>query len=83
MVIAKTEFALAHLSKQFFDRTTERLYYALVWGNIEDDEGTIKGHIGRSFKNRLQMDVFPDGEFGKHAVTHFWGIGTLYVPIFT
>jgi 23S rRNA pseudouridine1911/1915/1917 synthase len=71
LVIAKTEFALAHLSKQFFDRTTERLYYALVWGNIEEDEGRIEGHIGRSFKNRLQMDVFPDGEFGKHAVTHF------------
>lgn len=71
LVIAKTEHALTHLSKQFFDRTTERLYYALVWGNIEDDEGTIEGHIGRSLKNRLQMDVFPDGEFGKHAVTHF------------
>ena len=71
LVIAKTEHALAHLSKQFFDRTTERLYYALVWGNIEEDEGTIEGNIGRSFKNRLQMDVFPDGEFGKHAVTHF------------
>lgn len=71
LVIAKTEHALAHLSKQFFDRTTERLYYALVWGNIEEDEGRIEGHIGRSFKNRLQMDVFPDGEFGKHAVTHF------------
>lgn len=71
LVIAKTDFALAHLSKQFFDRTTERLYYALVWGNIEEDEGRIEGHIGRSFKNRLQMDVFPDGEFGKHAVTHF------------
>lgn len=71
LVVAKTEHALAHLSKQFFDRTTERLYYALVWGNIEEDEGTIEGHIGRSFKNRLQMDVFPDGEFGKHAVTHF------------
>jgi len=71
LVIAKTEHALTHLSKQFFDRTTERLYYALVWGNIEDDEGIIEGNIGRSFKNRLQMDVFPDGEFGKHAVTHF------------
>lgn len=71
LVIAKTEHALTHLSKQFFDRTTERLYYALVWGNIEDDEGTIEGHIGRSLKNRLQMDVFPNGEFGKHAVTHF------------
>jgi 23S rRNA pseudouridine1911/1915/1917 synthase len=71
LVVAKTEFAMAHLSKQFFDRTTERLYYALVWGNIEDDEGTIEGNIGRSFKNRLQMDVFPEGDFGKHAVTHF------------
>ena len=71
LVVAKTEFSMANLSKQFFDRTTERLYYALVWGNIEEDEGRIEGHIGRSFKNRLQMDVFPDGEYGKHAVTHF------------
>ncbi|WP_439127743.1 RluA family pseudouridine synthase [Polaribacter sp.] len=71
LVVAKTEFAMAHLSKQFFDRTTERLYYALVWGNIEEDEGTIEGNIGRSLKNRLQMAVFPDGDFGKHAVTHF------------
>jgi 23S rRNA pseudouridine1911/1915/1917 synthase len=71
LVVAKTEFAMAHLSKQFFDRTTERLYYALVWGNIEEDSGTIEGHIGRSFKNRLQMDVFPDGEYGKPAITHF------------
>lgn len=71
LVVAKTEFAMAHLSKQFFDRTTERLYYALVWGNIEEDEGTIEGHIGRSLTNRMQMSVFPDGEFGKPAVTHF------------
>ncbi|CAM1356034.1 RluA family pseudouridine synthase [Tenacibaculum ascidiaceicola] len=71
LVVAKTEYAMAHLSKQFFDRTTERLYYALVWGNIEEGEGTIEGNIGRSFKNRLQMDVFPDGEHGKHAVTHY------------
>jgi len=71
LVVAKTEFALAHLSKQFFDRTTERLYYALVWGNIEEDEGSIEGNIGRSLKNRLQMSVFPYGDFGKHAVTHF------------
>ncbi len=71
LVVAKTEFAMADLAGQFFDRTTERLYYALVWGNLEEDEGTIKGHIGRSFKNRLQMDVFPEGDFGKHAVTHY------------
>ena len=71
LVVAKTEFAMTNLSKQFFDRTTERLYYALVWGNMENDEGSIEGNIGRSFKNRLQMDVFPDGDFGKHAVTHY------------
>ena len=71
LVVAKTEFAMANLSKQFFDRTTERLYYALVWGNMEDDEGRIEGNIGRSLKNRLQMDVFPEGDFGKHAVTHY------------
>jgi len=71
LVVAKTEAALANLSKQFFNRTTERLYYALVWGNIDEDEGRIEGNIGRSLKNRLQMDVFPEGDFGKHAVTHF------------
>ena len=71
LVVAKTEFAMANLSRQFFDRTTERLYYALVWGNIDEDEGRIEGNIGRSLKNRIQMAVFPDGEFGKHAVTHF------------
>lgn len=71
LVIAKNDFALAHLSKQFFDRTTERLYYALVWGNIQEDSGTIEGNIGRHFKNRLQMDVFPNGENGKPAITHF------------
>ena len=71
LVVAKTEFAMAHLSKQFFDRTTERKYIALAWGNIDEDSGTIEGNIGRSLKNRLQMDVFPEGDFGKHAVTHF------------
>lgn len=71
LVIAKTEYAMANLAKQFYDRTTDRKYVALVWGNVENEEGTITGNIGRSLKNRLQMDVFPDGEFGKHAVTHY------------
>ncbi len=71
LVVAKTEYAMANLASQFFNRTTERLYLALVWGNIEEEEGTIEGNIGRSLKNRLQMDVFPDGDFGKHAVTHY------------
>lgn len=71
MVIAKTEHALTHLAKQFYDRTTERRYHALVWGDVKEDQGTITGHIGRSLKNRKVMTVFEDGEHGKHAVTHY------------
>lgn len=71
MVIAKTEQALAHLGKQFHDRTTERRYHALVWGDVKEDEGTIEGHVGRSIKDRKVMDVYPDGEEGKHAITHY------------
>lgn len=71
MVVAKNELSMSGLAKQFFDRTTDRLYTALVWGDFEEEEGTITGNIGRSLKNRLQMDVFPDGELGKHAVTHY------------
>lgn len=70
MVVAKTELALTHLAKQFYDRTTERRYHALVWGDVSED-GTITGHLGRSLKNRKLMTVFPDGEYGKHAVTHY------------
>jgi 23S rRNA pseudouridine1911/1915/1917 synthase len=70
MVVAKTETALSFLAKQFYDRTTERRYHALVWGNVKED-GTVTGHIGRSLKNRKVMAIFPDGEHGKHAVTHY------------
>lgn len=71
MVIAKTENAMTGLAKQFFNKTTERIYYALVWGNVEADEGTVSGHIGRHPKDRLQMAVFEDGSQGKEAVTHY------------
>lgn len=71
LVIAKTEQAMQSLTSQFKARTTDRLYYALVWGSIEEDEGTIEGNIGRHLKDRMLMDVFPDGDHGKHAVTHF------------
>ncbi len=71
LVVAKTEAAMTHLSKQFFDKSSEREYIALVWGNVENDEGTIEGNIGRHPKNRLQMTVFPEGEQGKTAVTHY------------
>ncbi len=73
LVIAKTEQAMTHLSKQFFDKTSEREYVAIVWGNIKEDEGTIEGHIGRHPKNRLQNTVFEGDEQdkGKPAITHF------------
>lgn len=70
MVIAKTEHALTHLAKQFFDRTTDRRYWALAWGDIEEG-GTIEGNIGRSLKNRKVQEVFPEGDFGKVAITHY------------
>ena len=71
LVIAKTETAMTYLAKQFFEKTSEREYIALVWGNVENEEGTIEGNLARNPKNRLQMTVFPDGEEGKEAVTHY------------
>ena len=71
MIVAKNEFAQTKLAHDFFHRTIERKYQALVWGNLEDDSGTITGHIGRSLKDRKVMTVFPDGEYGKHAITHW------------
>lgn len=71
LVIAKTEKAKVNLSLQFFNKTTKRNYQAVVWGIPKEDEGTITGHIGRSLKNRQVFTVFPEGDFGKHAITHF------------
>lgn len=70
MVIAKTDQALNHLGKQFFDRTIERRYVALVWGDVKED-GTVIGNTGRSLQNRKVFTVFPNGDHGKHAVTHY------------
>ena len=73
LVVAKTEEAMTNLSKQFFDKTSEREYVAIVWGNMEEDEGTIEGNIGRHPKNRLQNTVFfgDETDKGKPAVTHY------------
>ncbi len=71
MVIAKKEYAMAHLSKQFFDRTTGRRYQAIVWGDVLEDEGTVVGHIARNPRDRKFFACFPDGSQGKHAVTHY------------
>ena len=71
LVVAKNERAHARLARQFFDHTVSRRYVALVWGNFEEDEGTVTGNIGRSVRDRLRMAVYPDGSDGKHAVTHY------------
>ena len=74
LVVAKTEEAMAHLSKQFFNKTTEREYVAIAWGAMKEEHGTIEGHIGRHPKNRLQNTVYlhqDDLEKGKPAVTHY------------
>jgi len=71
LVIAKTELAMNKLARQFFEKTTARKYQAIVWGNMDDDEGTIMGNIGRNPKDRKKMFVFSDEENGKHAISHY------------
>lgn len=71
LLVAKNEYAQTFLAKQFFDHTTERKYTALVWGDLKEDEGTIEGNIGRSLKDRKVMAVFPEGDYGKTAITHW------------
>ena len=71
LVIAKNEYALNRLSKQFYDRTTDRRYNALIWGTPDPVEGTITGNVGRSVKDRKVMQVFTDESEGKNAITHY------------
>jgi 23S rRNA pseudouridine1911/1915/1917 synthase len=71
LVVAKNELSLNKLAKQFFNRTIDRKYISLVWGNLPQDEGTIIGNIGRGLQNRKKMAVFTDESNGKHAVTHY------------
>ena len=71
LVIAKNELAMNKLAAQFFNRTSDRRYVALVWGALKEDEGTITGNIGRNPKDRKQMYVFTDEQEGKHAITHY------------
>lgn len=71
LVVAKTEFALNHLANQFYHHSIERTYIAMIWGEMKEPKGTIIGKVGRSTKDRKIMAVYPDGEQGKHAVTHY------------
>lgn len=71
LVLAKTSDAAAHLAKQFFNHTVSRKYVALVWGDLEAEEGTIEAHIARHQRFRKMFDAYPDGDHGKHAITHY------------
>lgn len=71
MVIAKTDEAMTKIARQFADHSIERTYYAFVWGEPKDEQGTITGHLGRSPQDRRMQTVYPDGDQGKHAVTHY------------
>ena len=71
LVVAKTEHAMAHLAQQFHDKTSQRQYLALVWGDVDGEKGTVDGNLGRDPKNRLLMTVFPEGDQGKSAITHY------------
>lgn len=78
MVIAKTENAMVHLAKQFFDHKIDREYQAIVWGSLDPEKGTIEGHLGRSLKDRTKMMVYPEADYGKAAITHYETIEDLY-----
>jgi 23S rRNA pseudouridine1911/1915/1917 synthase len=71
LVIAKNPDAKTNLGLQFFNKTTRREYWALVWGNVQENEGRIEGNVGRHPRDKMQMAVFPEGESGKPAVTHY------------
>ncbi|KAA2241857.1 RluA family pseudouridine synthase [Chitinophaga agrisoli] len=71
LVVAKSDKAMNDLAKQFFDHTVQRQYMALVWGDFEEDEGTIVAHVGRHQRFRKIMDAYPDGDYGKEAITHY------------
>jgi len=82
LVIAKNELALNRLSRQFYERTTDRNYIAIVWGRPDPTEGTITGNVGRNIKDRKIMQVFIDGSEGKNAITHYKVIEDLgYISI--
>ena len=71
LVIAKTESVMTSLAKQFFDHSIERTYNALVWGELTPPNGTIDANVGRSLKDRRVTTVFPDGDMGRRAITHY------------
>jgi len=70
LVIAKSEKAMTGLAKQFFDHSINRTYHAIVWGE-PNETGTIEVNLGRSLKDRRITASFPDGDYGRRAITHY------------
>ena len=71
ILVAKSNLAMKSLADQFYNKTINRTYQALVWGNVQKDNGTINANIARDLKNRLRMFVYADNEIGKKAITHY------------
>jgi 23S rRNA pseudouridine1911/1915/1917 synthase len=71
LLLAKTDKAMSHLAKQFFEHTIQRQYIALVWGDMEKESGTIIAHVGRHQRFRKQFEAYPEGDHGKEAITHY------------
>jgi len=71
LVVAKNQLSLTTMAKKFEKRDLNRLYLALVWGDMKEESGQIVGNIGRSLKNRKIMSVFPDQDYGKHALINY------------
>ncbi len=82
LVLAKSDKAMRVLAKQFFDHTVKRQYVALVWGDVKNDTGTIRAHVGRHLRFRKLFEAYPEGDHGKEAVTHYRVIERLgYVTV--
>ncbi|MCB0284883.1 MAG: RluA family pseudouridine synthase [Calditrichaeota bacterium] len=71
LLLAKSDKAMKHLAKQFYNHTVKRKYVALVWGDVEEDSGTIRAHVGRHLRFRKLFEAYPDGDHGKEAITHY------------
>ncbi|MBM3914774.1 MAG: RluA family pseudouridine synthase [Sphingomonadales bacterium] len=71
LVLAKTDVAMRQLAKQFFDHSVKREYHALVWGDLPQDQGTIVAHVGRHQRFRKKFEAYPEGDYGKEAITHY------------
>jgi 23S rRNA pseudouridine1911/1915/1917 synthase len=71
LILAKTDKAMRNLAKQFYDHTVKREYMALVWGDLQQEKGTIVAHVGRNLRHRKLFEAYPEGDHGKEAITHY------------